>query len=269
MFVSHKAFPRSHQAQACWPKDSQVAGAGGVSAFALCWRGHLQRHRWACASSLLPLSLFSSSHPLPFELKQLDCMVKRNLGTESHIIWFWLTRLISHLQFLPCEVPVEQRWQPERFLFLPGFLDKNNDLLFRNLKEVSVDRECSPYSAEWGVRFKIGWHLREEILLDSTWRMHVHRAALWKDKWRCPKFTVLLKSKKNPKPKPNKLLWRILCTLSLKPSLSADHVQLWESYHKSVFWQDRADRQKATRNGKNAKAGWKWGCFLFFKTCPV
>lgn len=41
-FVSHEASSLSRQAQARWPKDSQVTGAGGVSAFALCWRGHLQ-----------------------------------------------------------------------------------------------------------------------------------------------------------------------------------------------------------------------------------
>jgi len=51
---------------------------------------------------------------------------------------------------------MEEQWQqPEPFLFLPGFLDKNNDLLFRNLKEVSMDRGCLQYSAEqssskWG-----------------------------------------------------------------------------------------------------------------------
>lgn len=197
---------------------------------------------------------------------------KSGCRIRPHIIP--LTRLISHLKFLPCrEVPVEQRWQPELFLFLPGFLDKNNDLLFRNLKEVSVDRGRFQYSAERGVGFKMGWHMREKILLDSTWRMRVHRAALWKDKFEVPEVHLTIKKQnKTKKPKQTVLshvslivLWRILCTLSLKTSLSADHVQLRESYHKSVFWQDRADRQKETWNGKSARAGWKWGCFLFFK----
>lgn len=147
---------------------------------------------------LSAVSLFSSSRPLPFELKQLCYKEKSGHRIHPHIVW--LTRLISHLKLLPCcEVPVEQRWQPERFLFLPGFLDKNNDLLFRNLKEVSVDRGCFQYSAEQGVGFRMGWHLREKILLDSTWRMCVHGAALWKDKLRCPKFILLLKSKAKQK----------------------------------------------------------------------
>lgn len=147
---------------------------------------------------LSAVSLFSSSRPLPFELKQLHYKEKSGHRIHPHIVW--LTRLISHLKLLPCcEVPVEQRWQPERFLFLPGFLDKNNDLLFRNLKEVSVDRGCFQYSAEQGVGFRMGWHLREKILLDSTWRMCVHGAALWKDKLRCPKFILLLKSKTKQK----------------------------------------------------------------------
>lgn len=36
---------------------------------------------------------------------------------------------------------MKQPQQIELFCFSLGFLDKNNDLLFRNLKEVSVDRE--------------------------------------------------------------------------------------------------------------------------------
>lgn len=61
---------------------------------------------------------------------------KQNSGPKIHPHITWWMRLISNLS--PClEVPMEQ---PEWFVFLPGFLDKNNDLLFRNLKEVSVER---------------------------------------------------------------------------------------------------------------------------------
>lgn len=109
---------------------------------------------------------------------------KDKSGYRVVLCIIWLTGLISRLKFLPCcEISVEQWWQPEWFLFFPGFLDKNNDLLFRNLKEVSTDAGCSQYSAaEQGGRFKVGWHLREKILLISTRRVHVHRAALRKGK---------------------------------------------------------------------------------------
>uniref|UniRef100_A0A8C9ERG3 Myosin IC n=1 Tax=Pavo cristatus TaxID=9049 RepID=A0A8C9ERG3_PAVCR len=50
-----------------------------------------------------------------------------------------------------------------------GFLDKNNDLLFRNLKEVSMGRGCLQYSAEQGVstQFKNSLSKLMEILMSK------------------------------------------------------------------------------------------------------
>lgn len=100
MFVSHEAASLSHQAQARWPKDSQVTGTGGVSALALRWRGHLQRCRWVCASPWLSLTLFSSSHPLPFELNQLHYTVKKKICAQNTSIH----HLFSQINF-PSEIP--------------------------------------------------------------------------------------------------------------------------------------------------------------------
>lgn len=148
-----------------------------------------------CIISALSHSFFLLSSPALW-IKTALLGSKDKSGYRVVLCIIWLTRLISHLKFLPCcEISVERWWQPEWFLFLPGFLDKNNDLLFRNLKEVSMDAGYFQYSAaEQGAGFKMGWHLRKKVLLISTWRMHVLRAALWKGKLKCSKF-VLLKTK--------------------------------------------------------------------------
>lgn len=148
-----------------------------------------------CIISALSHSFFLLSSPALW-IKTALLGSKDKSGYRVVLCIIWLTKLISHLKFLPCcEISVERWWQPEWFLFLPGFLDKNNDLLFRNLKEVSMDAGYFQYSAaEQGAGFKMGWHLRKKVLLISTWRMHVLRAALWKGKLKCSKF-VLLKTK--------------------------------------------------------------------------
>lgn len=121
---------------------------------------------------------------------------------------------------------MEQQWQPEPFLFLPGFLDKNNDLLFRNLKEVSMDKGCFQYSAEQGVCFKMGWNLREKVFLIPIWR-----TALRKDRLRLPKFVLLKTTTQTPfithfcKSCLKFILWKLVseCCISLQTMCNSEN----------------------------------------------
>lgn len=106
-------------------------------------------------------------------------------------------------------VPVEPRWQPEQFLLLPGFLDKNNDLLFRNLKEVSVGRGCFQSSAEQGVGFKTGAAPGGK----GSAGLYLHpRGSSLKRQTKVPKVNSIIKKPKENKP-PDKPLCPVFDSL--------------------------------------------------------
>lgn len=114
--------------------------------------------------------------------------------------------------------------QPEWFVSLPGFLDKNNDLLFRNLKEVSAERRFQDRMRSW---------VSNEVAPEGKDSSRLYLEAA------CPQGCALKRQIEIPlfvifSTFVLRFLW-FLCTSSLKISLSTDHVQLRESHHKPVL----------------------------------
>lgn len=101
------------QSQACWWKNTEGDGSWRVQTESLRWRSQLQCERW---------------------------VVRWRAGKNRRKLVAEQERVLMPTYFSQAE-----RWLTSLCIFqFLGFLDKNNDLLFRNLKEVREEAQKIP-----------------------------------------------------------------------------------------------------------------------------